>query len=107
MRLATYLIILPESDPARGLLKIASAILTDTGGLTSHAAIVSRELNVPCLVGTKVATHLLKNGDIVEDCLLGFRQQNFKKISVRIEKIGDSPVAHLLCLVHNWNMLFF
>lgn len=48
------------------VMKIASAILTDTGGLTSHAAIVSRELNVPCLVGTKVATHLLKDGDIVE-----------------------------------------
>ncbi len=48
------------------VMKIASAILTDTGGLTSHAAIVSRELNVPCLVGTKVATHLLKDGDVVE-----------------------------------------
>ena len=48
------------------VMKIASAILTDTGGLTSHAAIVSRELNVPCLVGTKIATHLLKDGDIVE-----------------------------------------
>ncbi len=48
------------------VMKIASAILTDTGGLTSHAAIVSRELNVPCLVGTKVATHLLKDGDTVE-----------------------------------------
>lgn len=48
------------------VMKIAAAILTDTGGLTSHAAIVSRELNVPCLVGTKVATHVLKDGDLVE-----------------------------------------
>lgn len=47
-------------------MKRASAILTDTGGLTSHAAIVSRELGVPCLVGTKVATKVLKDGDEVE-----------------------------------------
>lgn len=47
-------------------MKQASAIITDTGGLTSHAAIVSRELGVPCLVGTKVATHVLKDGDLVE-----------------------------------------
>jgi phosphohistidine swiveling domain-containing protein len=48
------------------LMKKAAAIVTDTGGLTSHAAIVSRELGVPCLVGTKVATKVLKDGDRVE-----------------------------------------
>jgi phosphohistidine swiveling domain-containing protein len=47
-------------------MKKASAILTDTGGLTSHAAIVSRELGIPCLVGTKVATTIFKDGDMVE-----------------------------------------
>lgn len=47
-------------------MKRASAILTDTGGLTSHAAIVSRELKIPCLVGTKIATKVLKDGDEVE-----------------------------------------
>ena len=38
------------------------AIVTDIGGLTSHAAIVSRELGIPCVVNTKKATKVLKNG---------------------------------------------
>ncbi|MFH1440298.1 MAG: PEP-utilizing enzyme [Candidatus Woesearchaeota archaeon] len=44
----------------------AGAIVTDEGGLTSHAAIVSRELGIPCIVGTKNATKVLKDGDVVE-----------------------------------------
>ena len=44
----------------------AVAIVTDEGGLLSHAAIVSRELGVPCVVGTKIATKALKDGDLVE-----------------------------------------
>ncbi len=44
----------------------AGAIVTDMGGLMSHAAIVSRELGIPCIVGTKVATKILKEGDLVE-----------------------------------------
>ena len=48
------------------LMKHASAIVTDAGGLTSHAAIVSRELNIPCIVGTRVATQVLKDGDRIE-----------------------------------------
>lgn len=44
----------------------AAAIVTDEGGITSHAAIVSRELGIPCIVGTKTATRLLKDGDMVE-----------------------------------------
>ncbi len=52
----------PEFVPA---MSIASAIVTDEGGITSHAAIVSRELGIPCVVGTKKATKLLKDGDTV------------------------------------------
>jgi phosphohistidine swiveling domain-containing protein len=48
------------------LCKKAKAIVTDQGGLGSHAAIVSRELGIPCIVGTKKATNLLKNGDQIE-----------------------------------------
>lgn len=48
----------PDFVPA---MKRASAIVTDEGGMTSHAAIVSRELGVPCVVGTKRATQLLKD----------------------------------------------
>jgi pyruvate, water dikinase len=43
-------------------MKMASAIVTDKGGITSHAAIVSRELNIPCVVGTEVATQVMKTG---------------------------------------------
>jgi phosphohistidine swiveling domain-containing protein len=52
----------PEFVP---LMKKASAIVTDEGGITCHAAIVSRELNKPCIIGTKNATQLLKDNDVV------------------------------------------
>lgn len=48
------------------LIKKAAAIITDEGGITCHAAIVSRELAVPCLIGTKYATQVFKDGDLVE-----------------------------------------
>ncbi|MDR2719538.1 MAG: phosphoenolpyruvate synthase, partial [Nitrososphaerota archaeon] len=43
-------------------MKLASAIVTDKGGITSHAAIVSRELNIPCVVGTETGTQVIKSG---------------------------------------------
>jgi len=49
----------PDFVPA---MKRASAIVTDRGGRTAHAAIVSRELGIPCVVGTEVATKTLKDG---------------------------------------------
>jgi phosphoenolpyruvate synthase/pyruvate phosphate dikinase len=48
------------------IMKKAAAIVTDAGGMLSHAAIVSRELKIPCVVGTRVATQILKDGDVVE-----------------------------------------
>lgn len=53
----------PSIVPA---MKKASAIVTDEGGLTCHASIVSRELGIVCITGTKIATEVLKDGDIVE-----------------------------------------
>jgi len=47
-------------------MKKAAAIVTNEGGITSHAAIVSRELGIPCIIGTKIATEVLKDGDMVE-----------------------------------------
>ena len=47
-------------------IRKAGGIITDEGGITSHAAIVSRELNIPCIIGTKIATKVLKDGDLVE-----------------------------------------
>ena len=43
-------------------MKIAGAIVTDKGGVTSHAAIVSRELSIPCIVGTEIATKVMETG---------------------------------------------
>jgi len=53
----------PDYVPA---MRRAGAIITDEGGVMCHAAIVSRELGVPCVVGTKNATEILHDGDIVE-----------------------------------------
>lgn len=52
----------PDYVPA---MRKAVAIVTDEGGITSHAAIVSREMGVPCIVGTEKATHILKDGDVI------------------------------------------
>lgn len=48
------------------LMQKASAIVTDEGGVLCHAAIIAREFNKPCIIGTKIATQVLKNGDLVE-----------------------------------------
>lgn len=48
------------------IMKLASAFVTDEGGLACHAAIISREYNVPCVIGTGKATVVFKDGDIVE-----------------------------------------
>ena len=53
----------PDVVPA---MKKAAAIVTEQGGVTCHAAIVSRELGIPCVIGTKIATKVLKDGDLVE-----------------------------------------
>jgi phosphohistidine swiveling domain-containing protein len=48
------------------IMKKAKGIVTDYGGITSHASIVARELGIPCLVGTEHATHTFKDGDKIE-----------------------------------------
>lgn len=53
----------PEFVP---IMKRAGAVVTNEGGITCHAAIVSRELNIPCVIGTKIATQILNDGDAVE-----------------------------------------
>ena len=53
----------PEFLP---IMKKASAIITDEGSITCHAAIVAREMKKPCIIGTKIATQVLKDGDFVE-----------------------------------------
>jgi len=54
---------LPDMIPA---MQKAAAFVTDEGGIICHAAIVSREMNKPCIIGTKIATKVLHDGDLVE-----------------------------------------
>ncbi len=59
----------PDWEP---IMKKASAIVTDKGGRTCHAAIVSRELGIPCIVGTEIATKVAKTGmEVTVDCTQG------------------------------------
>ena len=61
------------------------AIITDEGGLTAHAAIVSREMGIPCIVGTQTATTKLKEGEIIT--VNGFTGKIYKgKISEIVQK---------------------
>lgn len=53
----------PDYTPA---MDRALGFITDEGGVTCHAAIVAREMNKPCIIGTRIATQVLKDGDIVE-----------------------------------------
>ena len=53
----------PDFVPA---MQKCAAIVTDEGGLTCHAAIVSRELHKPCIVGTKTATKVFNEGELIE-----------------------------------------
>ena len=76
-----------STDPAwEPIMKKAAAIITDTGGRTCHAAIVSRELGVPCVVGAKEATTLLKNGqEVTVDCAAGIEASVYDRV-LKIQK---------------------
>ncbi|MEK9151322.1 MAG: PEP-utilizing enzyme [Patescibacteria group bacterium] len=61
------ILVSPETTPDfLPAMKKAAAFIADIGGLTSHAAIIARELKKPCIIGTKIATQVLKDGDLVE-----------------------------------------
>lgn len=53
----------PEYLP---VMRLASAFVTDEGGITCHAAIIAREMKKPCVIATRIASKILKDGDIVE-----------------------------------------
>ena len=67
---------------------MASAVITDEGGKTCHSAIISRELGVPCIVGTENATKILKNGqEITVDCTKGLDGKIFDgKVPFKIKR---------------------
>jgi len=91
----------PDWEP---IMKIASAIVTDKGGRTSHAAIVSRELGIPCIVGSVTATKILKNGkDVTVDCSSGEVGNVFKGIlpfKVEEHKLDKLPEIKTKILVN-------
>jgi pyruvate,water dikinase len=60
------ILVTPMTNPDMVVaMRKAVAIVTDEGGLTSHAAIVSREMGIPCIVGTENATKILTDGNVV------------------------------------------
>jgi pyruvate,water dikinase len=82
----------PDFVPA---MKRAVAIVTNKGGQTSHAAIVSRELGVPCVVGTKTATTILKQGRVITvDGAAGKVYESLLKAS-SINFNPASPAVHI------------
>lgn len=82
----------PDWEP---IMKIASAIVTDKGGRTCHAAIISREMGIPCVVGTNDASKKINSGNnITVSCAegdLGFVYQG--KIPFSIEKTNIKKIA--------------
>ncbi|MFH1713256.1 MAG: phosphoenolpyruvate synthase [Candidatus Jacksonbacteria bacterium] len=77
----------PDWEP---IMKKAAAIVTNSGGRTSHAAIVSRELGLPCIVGTGRATQILKTGQMITvSCADGeFGRVYGGKLPFKIHKIA-------------------
>lgn len=88
----------PDFVPA---MRRASAIVTDTGGRTCHAAIVSRELGIPCVVGSGTATHDLKRGQVITvDGKKGLVYKGKTKISATADEIaGQKPIISGKALV--------
>ncbi|MFA5013815.1 MAG: phosphoenolpyruvate synthase [Candidatus Paceibacterota bacterium] len=86
------------TDPDwNNLMAMASAIITDEGGKTCHSAIVSRELGVPCIVGTKNATEKLKNGmEVTIDCSQGSKGYIYAgKIKFDVKRYNLAEVPKL------------
>jgi phosphoenolpyruvate synthase/pyruvate phosphate dikinase len=62
-----YILVTPMTQPELiSFMKNAAAFVTDEGGITCHAAIIAREMEKPCIIGTKIATQVLNDGDEVE-----------------------------------------
>jgi len=81
----------PDFVPA---MKKAAGIVTDTGGMTSHAAIVSRELGIPCIVGTGTATSILKDGmEVSVDGSHGIVYEGLISASEAAAKGGEAAQA--------------
>jgi len=77
------------------LMRKAAAIVTDSGGMTSHAAIVSRELGVPCVVGTRTATQLLRDGtEVTVDGSAGAEAHAARQLGAQVAERTGLPVDY-------------
>jgi len=75
----------PDWEP---IMKIAGAIVTNRGGRTCHAAIISRELGIPCVIGTGNGTSIMKNGDpVTVDCSEGVGRIYEGLLKYRVDEI--------------------
>jgi len=80
----------PDWEP---IMKIASAIVTNKGGRTCHAAIVSRELGVPCVVGSSIGTTILKDvREVTVDCSQGEGRIYKGKLKYRVDEVEVSKL---------------
>ena len=80
----------PDWEP---IMKVAAAIVTDKGGRTCHAAIVSRELGIPCVIGTGEGTNILRNEKyLTVDCSKGVGKIYKGKLKYRLEEIELSKL---------------
>ncbi|PIQ92434.1 MAG: phosphoenolpyruvate synthase [Parcubacteria group bacterium CG11_big_fil_rev_8_21_14_0_20_39_14] len=80
----------PDWEP---IMKMAQAIITNRGGRTSHCAIVSRELGIPAVIGTKNATSVLKSGQkVTVDCSEGVGNVYEGLLNFRIEKLNLAEI---------------
>ena len=82
----------PDWEP---IMKIASAIVTNRGGRTCHAAIISRELGIPCVVGTKNGTEILSSGqEVTSSCSegdVGKIYEGILKFEIERHDLGNLP----------------
>jgi pyruvate,water dikinase len=99
----------PDWEP---IMKIASAIVTDKGGRTCHAAIVSRELGIPCIVGSMTATTHVRTGQkITADCSTGSEGiiydglLKFDVIKTDLDKL-PTPKTHVMMNIGNPEQAF-
>ncbi|MFC1980903.1 phosphoenolpyruvate synthase, partial [Chloroflexota bacterium] len=89
----------PDFVPA---MKRAAAIVTDRGGRTAHAAIVSRELGIPCVVGSEKATAILKDGQVITvDGSSGMVYDGKIEIAVKAEGKAKAKIATKTKLLAN------
>ncbi|MFH1656767.1 MAG: phosphoenolpyruvate synthase [Candidatus Nealsonbacteria bacterium] len=79
------------------IMRIASAIVTNEGGKTAHAAIVSRELGIPAIVGTEKGTEILKNNQLITvDCTQGLNGRIFEgNIPYKVKKYNLRKIPKL------------